>query len=219
MGDNASDRKRKMKSLFFLIVLLFWLISERGEAQITIHPEAGVSYLNFTLNTKETFYYENPRKLDFVFGLTAKLPIHTKFYMKSRISYCKRGKKTFSGRGLIPNAVEYSQSELSVEFLANFRISDFLEIATGPSIIRSFAVEKTDYFTPSDEFRYRYYHMDQFLLGLNTGLSILFNRLNFHLYYIRFFRKSEFWLYDLGNNRLDLTVSYHLLGGDKGKKR
>ncbi len=208
-----------MKHLAFLVGLIFLLYPEQGKSQITIHPEVGLSYFPFA-------YYENAKanfkRIDFLYGVSAYLPISDKLNAQTRISFTDREDIRFSwgdSRDYQYRYSDYIRSELNLDFRLNIYLTEFLNWGIGASLIRTFAEIKDTHWNHDNTERYTYYGNNKFSSGVNIGLSAKLDRWRIHLYYLRTIRVKDILFYHTGRNRLDLTVSYHLFGGDKGKKR
>jgi len=193
-------RMKNISLLSFIIGCLFPLMSI---AQITVSPEVGVSYLPFTLNGANTV--NESKRIDALFGMSAQLPVHKKWYIDTRISYTNRKNIKWTDLCTCPG-YEYSQykhSDLNLDFDIMFKKADWFKIGMGSSLIRKFI----EYRVVHEEIHQgldTIYTRNSFLYGVNTKVTFLVKKLNFHLMYIRIIND----LPSNGNNRIDLSVSY-----------
>ena len=209
-----------MKRLLFLVVALFWLFPNKGMAQITIHPEVGTSLFPFTLNESHPAVKSN--RLDFMYGVSAYLSLGKNLFVQTKISYTDREdlrNNYTAGTDIYYLYDDFIRRELNIDFSLNHELNEYFEVKLGPSLIRSFAGYRTAYLDDDfDNILYSFSSNNSYAGGINTGISLKFHRFRINLSYLRVIRMKEKYFYTLGQNRFDLTVSYHLLGGDKEKK-
>ncbi len=205
-----------MKRLLFLMVTLFWLVPEGGMAQISILPEIGISYLPFTLHGSNTVNESN--RIDGLFGLSAQLPIHEKWYFNTRISYANRENMKWSDLCFCPGFLyhKYIHSDINFDFTFMLNLGK-LSLGLDPSITRKFGELISVYKLPENV---RMLSGSGNIFAINSRLSIsTINNLYINISYNRILTNLYGIYSPDGQNRLDLTLSYHLFGGDKGKKR
>ncbi len=221
MSDKAYELRLMMKNLLFLLILLLWLNPEQGRSQISILPEVGVNYMTHKMD--ELYFIERPNKIQILFGVSAQIPLNDEWYFTNRISYSRRTNMSWQQDvDFVPYLLlnsSYKQNDLNIDLSMNYVVSEYISIFSGPSIIRSFGTETHNYIEDDTAYKDLFY-INSFGLGINTGVSYNINRFKIKFYYLRMFRtKMNLLNYYLGMNRFDVTVSYHLFGGDKGKKR
>ncbi len=205
-----------MRKILFLVGTLFWLNPEQGISQISILPEIGISYLPFTHYGANTETESN--RIDGLFGLSAQLEIQEKYSINTRFSYVNRETirwtdQTFDPRFLYAE-VKHSDLNLDFTFMLNM---DIISIGLGPIYTRKFTEYANVYRMPSQT---SIHSGVGNRFGVNARMSItIINNLYLNISYIRYIvRPSRYYAY-AGYNRLDVTVSYRLLGGKKEKKR
>ncbi len=214
-----------MMRILLLILVGVGFITGKSAAQITIHPEVGFSKNPIIPQASDFVYYiKIPRKIDFIFGLSTQMPIRENLFFKNRISYSNRSDIMLYGSAFVTTLEDFKQNHLNIELSLNYTMSKYFEFGLGPSLIRQFTQNRfrglrSGYPENTDYFWDHLYIDNNFIFGLNTGFSFVLGKLRMHIYYVRLFRENKFPDFKLSNNRFDLTVSYHLLGGNQGKTR
>ncbi len=210
-----------MKKTIFLFMTLFCLFSERGKAQITLHPEAGVSFLPFK-SSNGIVGNNKINRIDLLFGISAELPFNKDWFLKTRFSFTDRKNIELSYSSYFIAFYEmYNHSDLNIDLTLKKKIFGAIDLGAGPSIIKTFEKLNSHHYWYNGDVNYYYKNFGNIYFALNFGASWVLKRFKINFSYVRLFRNNDFIRYYSGNqrvtgkNRFDLTVSYHLLGGKK----
>lgn len=196
--------KKTISVIFFVLFFqtcLLW-------CQVKILPEIGVSFLPFTFTTANS--YQVSGQVDYLFGISAFIPINEGIGLNTRISFSDRHDIQWQDNhfaGVFHG--EFKHSDLNFDVSILYTKIQKLHFGLGPSAISKFAQEETwdDIYDDQSILRYT----NKFLFGLNSNLIFVHKRVGFKLSYIRIISNLDSYFTPAGQNRFDMTVSYDLI--------
>ncbi|MEN0006255.1 MAG: hypothetical protein AAF798_19040 [Bacteroidota bacterium] len=206
-----------MKKIFLLLLITLGPYS-MCEAQVTISPVVGLSYLPFEVRAVS----EHPsNRIDYVLGISGNVPIYKKWSISATVSYADREDMQWSDLCFCPGYLysRFTHNDLNLDFGINYKIKPWLLLGVGPSITKKLNVrriEKHDGTVQEDldrsinvPFQYSYNIAIQFLP---------IKRLNIKLEYAKRITDDRIQLpHIIGSTRYSLLFSYSLVS--IGKQR
>ncbi|MFZ1677621.1 MAG: hypothetical protein WAT91_10125 [Saprospiraceae bacterium] len=198
-----------MKKPILIIHFLLLYLPSLLWCQVIILPEIGFSYLPFTFTTANTSTISN--KLDYLVGISARMPIHHNFELSSRISFSDRHDIHWIDLCTCPGYLgeEFRHSDLNFDVSILYTKDEKLNFGLGPSAIRKFAQWETWNDIYDDNITLLYHN--KFFFGLNSNVIFVLQRVGFKITYIRIISNLGNYFSPTGQNRFDMTVSYDLL--------
>lgn len=199
-----------MKNLFLGILCLITYFN--SSSQVYLSPEIGISYLPFVLYGANNMKQSN--RIDYIFGISSQFQMHKKWFVNSKISYVDREDIIWHDLCSCPEFFydELRQYDINLDFSLMRVISNKLKIGIGPSFIVKVAeIEGGGVQNPY------LYGGNKKLYAVNCRVGFQLNNVQFNLMYVRIFNNLSGYASPDGNNRLDFSVGYNLLGSKPNK--
>lgn len=208
---SGSFNTQAMKKIIILVAFIIVAATLQCIAQVSISPEIGVSYLPFAVYSHSM---ARSNRIDYLLGISGSLPISEKWYVNTRISYCKRERVKWWDSSIEQGwNSEYIHSDLNIDFSANYRITEIFHVGAGPVVIRKINTSIT---SVGDRYGQSYtYSGNGFQYGVQSAFSTDFRFFILKLEYARKIFNFERNIFYNGKDRFNMTLAVPIAKREK----
>jgi hypothetical protein len=199
-----------MEKRVLVLVLAILCVALNGKGQVSISPEAGISYFPFTIVTASAGQ-RHSNHLSYIAGVSGSVPVHQNWRLSLRVSYSARENVEWTELLVCHNKTTYTHNDLNLDASAHYQVSRLLSFWAGPSIIRKL----DSYYTvriPSSPCSAPYSsdrRLDRFLYGVNSGIGFNARSLVIKAEYFYLITDELLGSFDiLGRQRYNLVLAY-----------
>ena len=194
-------------------VFLFVLAGNNIFGQISISPEVGISYSPFEVIVVSGIGdvpKAESNKPNLYIGLSAQIPIHEQWYVKTRLGYNNRAAVSWSHCGFAHcKHFEYKHKNINIDALLYRKLFSNFDVAIGASIIKKFE-SRLIAENEGDRGEVNSYNEGFNYYGVTIGASYSFKYFSVNIDYMRKINTDyQFVQFDTcrSRSRLNATIS------------
>jgi hypothetical protein len=192
------------------LALAIFCVGSSAKGQVSISPEAGISYFPFTIVTASTGQ-RHSNNLSYIAGVSGSVPVRQNWHLSLRVSYSARENVEWTELLVCHNITTYTHNDLNLDASAHYQASRLLSFWAGPSIIKKL----DSYYTvriPSSSCSAPYSsdrRLNRFIYGVNSGIGFNIRSLVIKAEYFYLITDELLGSFDiLGRQRYNLVLAH-----------